>query len=161
MQIVDNINDWLESYTKNDLFSFIISFTIHTACSEQILLKPNPFMLWNWWQKSFYVLIKCNGDSKRKSSLKSLSFQFKNDTIRNYLFILILMHTPKRLCIKKKTFICSHAYESCTRKKLQYIQYKFCFAIIVLIYNTCKWYMIKYPNSEYNQTLNNSHLWLS
>lgn len=161
MQIVDNINDWLESYTKNDLFSFIISFTIHTACSEQILLKPNPFMLWNWWQKSFYVLIKYNGDSKRKSSLKSLSFQFKDDTIRNYLFILILMHTPKRLCIKKITFICSHAYESCTRKKLQYIQYKFCFAIIVLIYNTCKWYMIKYPNSEYNQTLNNSHLWLS
>lgn len=104
MPIVDNINDWLESYTKNDLFSFIISFTIHTACSEQILLKPNPFMLWNWWQKSFYVLIKYNGDSKRKSSLKSLSFQFKNDTIRNYLFILILMHTPKRLCIKKKNF---------------------------------------------------------
>lgn len=161
MPIVDNINDWLESYTKNDLFSFIISFTIPTAYSEQILLKPNPFMLWNWWQKSFYVLIKYNGDSNRKSSLKSLSFQFKNDTIRNYLFILILMHTTKRLCIKKKPFICSHAYESCTRRKLQYIQYKFCLAIIVLIYNTCKWYMIKYPNSEYNQTLNNSHLWLS
>lgn len=102
MPIVDNINDWLESYTKNDLFSFIISFTIPTAYSEQILLKPNPFMLWNWWQKSFYVLIKYNADSNRKSSLKSLSFQFKNDTIRNYLFILILMHTTKRLCIKKK-----------------------------------------------------------
>lgn len=105
MPIVDNINDWLESYTKNDLFSFIISFTIPTAYSEQILLKPNPFMLWNWWQKSFYVLIKYNGDSNRKSSLKSLSFQFKNDTIRNYLFILILMHTTKRLCIKKLSYV--------------------------------------------------------
>lgn len=105
MPIVDNINDWLESYTKNDLFSFIISFTIPTAYSEHILLKPNPFMLWNWWQKSFYILIKYNGDSKRKSSLKSLSFQFKNDTIRNYLFILILMHTTKRLCIKKLSYV--------------------------------------------------------
>lgn len=141
---------------KNDLFSFIISFTIPTAYSEQILLKPNPFMLWTWWQKSFYVLIKYNGDSKWKSSLKSLSFQFKNDTIRNYLLILILMHTTKRLCIKKKL-----SYVHMPTRKLQYIQYKFCLAIIVLIYNTCKWYMIKYPNSEYNQTLNNSHLWLS
>lgn len=64
-----------------------------------------------------------NWDSNWKISRKSLSFQFKNDTIRNYISISTMMHATKWTCIKKKLLICSHANESCTRKKLRKIQY--------------------------------------